>query len=190
MNNRTFITSQSLLMTASSIAFPFYLLLIRNIGDSYSQFGLAYGLFALTGALFHPVVGRLSDQIGDRLLLIVYTWGMAGVMLFVPIIETVSVLYMLQIAMGVLGAVQKTVEKTALARQYTGTQTGKKIGNYHFWTNVWGAIAVIATGYLIDFLTIGSLFYLASLLYMISAIMIMKSTSSRLTFQKEKPVQS
>ncbi|MCM3720037.1 hypothetical protein [Fictibacillus phosphorivorans] len=37
--------------------------------------------------------------------------------------------------MGVLGAVQKTSEKTSLAKQTTGKQTGQKIGNYHLWTS-------------------------------------------------------
>jgi MFS family permease len=176
-------------MTASSMVFPFYLLLIRNIGDSYSQFGLAYGLFALTGALIHPAVGRLSDKIGDRTLLILYTWGMAGMMLVVPIIETVTALYILQILMGILGAVQKTTEKTALSRQSSGKRTGQKIGNYHLWTSVWGAVAVMATGYLIDFLTIGSLFYIASLLYIISAVILMKSNSIKSMQETKKPVQ-
>ncbi len=189
MNYRTFVTAQSLLMTASSMVFPFYLLLIRNRGDSYSQFGLAYGLFALTGALIHPVIGRLSDKIGDRSLILFYTWGMAGMMLLVPIIETVAALYMLQIALGILSAVQKTTEKTALARQTTGAQTGEKIGNYHLWTSVWGAVAVMATGYLVDFLTIGSLFYIASVVYMTSAVILMKSASIKMNIQKEKPVQ-
>lgn len=189
MNYRTFVTSQSLLMTASSMVFPFYLLLIRNIGDSYSQFGLAYGLFAITGALVHPVIGRLSDKVGDRALLLFYTWSMAGMMLVVPIIKTVAALYMLQIAMGILGAVQKTTEKTALARQTKGTQTGVKIGNYHLWTSVWGAVAVMATGYLVDFLTIGSLFYIASFLYLVSALILMNSASFKMHSHKEKPVQ-
>ncbi|MFG6496500.1 MFS transporter [Fictibacillus sp. UD] len=189
MNYRTFVTAQSLLMTASSMVFPFYLLLIRNIGDSYSQFGLAYGLFALTGALVHPVIGRLSDKVGDRSLILFYTWGMAGMMLVVPIIKTVAALYMLQIAMGILGAVQKTTEKTALVRQTQGSQTGEKIGNYHLWTSVWGAIAVMATGYLVDFLTIGSLFYIASFLYMGSAVILMKASPLKYYANNEKPVQ-
>jgi MFS family permease len=172
------------------MVFPFYLLLIRNIGESYSQFGLAYGLFALTGALVHPVIGKLSDKIGDRTLLLLYTWGMAGMMLTVPIIETLTALYVLQVVMGVLGAVQKTTEKTALSRQSDGKMIGQKIGNYHLWTSVWGAAAVIATGYLIDFLTIGSLFYFASFLYVISGIILMRSNSMETIQETKKPVQT
>ncbi|MBD7963724.1 MFS transporter [Fictibacillus norfolkensis] len=189
MNYRTFVTAQSLLMTASSMVFPFYLLLIRNIGDSYSQFGLAYGLFALTGALVHPIIGRLSDQLGDRTFILLHTWGMAGIMLIIPIIETVTALYLVQIVMGILGAIQKTSEKTVLARQSNSVQAGKKIGSYHLWTSVWGAIAVMLTGYLIDFLTIGSLFYIASILYMISGFLILKSAAIPLRIQRKKPVQ-
>ncbi|MFC0189430.1 MFS transporter [Fictibacillus aquaticus] len=179
MNYKTFVTSQSIMMTASSMVFPFYLLLIRNIGDSYAQFGWAYGLFALTAALAHPVVGRLSDRVGDKWLLLLYTWGMAGMMLVVPIIENVGQLYVLQIVMGVLGAVQKTTEKTVFARQNDEAAAGKRVGKYHLWTTIWGAAAVIATGYLIDFLTIGSLFYVASFLYVVSGLVMGYGTISR-----------
>ncbi len=59
-----------MMLSASSVVFPFYLLLIRNVGDSYSQFGWVYGLFALTAAFAHPLIGRWSDQFGDRILLL------------------------------------------------------------------------------------------------------------------------
>lgn len=39
-----FVYSQSLLFFASSLIFPFYILFIKNVGSSYSQFGLAYTL--------------------------------------------------------------------------------------------------------------------------------------------------
>ncbi|RBN36466.1 MFS transporter, partial [Priestia megaterium] len=56
MTYKQLLHSQSLMITASSIVLPFYLLLLRNLGDSYSQFGLAYGIFALTAALSHPLI--------------------------------------------------------------------------------------------------------------------------------------
>jgi MFS family permease len=170
MNYQRFVASQSFVMTAGSIVFPFYLLFIRNIGDSYSQFGLAYGLFALTAALSHVWIGKLTDRYGDRIMLLVYAWGMAGLMLLIPISTEIWQIYFIQIVMGLLGAVQKTTEKTSLSRFTEPATAGKTIGYYHFWTSIWPAIAIIATGYLIDFLTIGSLFYLASLLYMVAAL--------------------
>ncbi|WP_026575420.1 MFS transporter [Bacillus sp. UNC438CL73TsuS30] len=186
MTYQQLIRAQSIMLTASSIAFPFYLLLLRNLGDSYSQFGWAYGLFALTSALFHPLIGHLTDRWGDKNLLILYAWGMALAMLLVPILSEIWQVYTIQVVMGVLGAIQKTTEKTAISRQVTSEQVGKKIGHYHLWTSIWAAAGIIITGYLIDFLTIGSLFYMTSILYMIAGIIVWKRPTIPLQDHVEK----
>jgi hypothetical protein len=81
--------------------------------------------------------------------------------------------------MGILGAVQKNTEKTALARNVEKSTAGKEIGNYHTWTSLGAAIAIILTGYMVDFITIGSIFYLASFLYFFSGIVIWKKKSKK-----------
>ncbi|HYK74272.1 MAG TPA: MFS transporter, partial [Pseudoneobacillus sp.] len=58
MSYQRFLNSQSLIVSASSVVFPFYLLFIRNIGESFSQFGCAYGLFTLISAFSYPLIGR------------------------------------------------------------------------------------------------------------------------------------
>ncbi|USD13835.1 MFS transporter [Priestia megaterium] len=172
MTYKQLLHSQSLMITASSIVFPFYLLLLRNLGDSYSQFGLAYGIFALTAALSHPLIGAWSDRVGEKRLLILYTFGMAVVMLVIPVLSTITQVYIIQVIMGLLGALQKTAEKIALSRQTDRAHTGKQVGHYHLWTSIWAALAVIATGYIIDFLTIGSLFYITSFMYVAGGVLI------------------
>ncbi|MGM0873264.1 MAG: MFS transporter [Bacillota bacterium] len=174
MTYKRLIYYQSIIMMASSMIFPFYVLLLNNIGNSYSQFGWAYGLFALTSALVYPLIGRFSDKLGDRKLLLTYSFSMSFILLFFPLVEEVWEVYVLQVIMGILGAVQKNTEKTALARNVEKSTAGKEIGNYHIWTSLGAAIAIILTGYMVDFITIGSIFYLASFLYFISGIVIWK----------------
>ena len=159
MTYRRFVASQSIIMMAGSMVFPFYILLLRNVGNSFSQFGWAYGLFALTSALVYPLVGRISDRVGDRKLLIIYAF-MAILMLCFPIATEVWHVYILQILMGILGAVQRNTEKTSLARKVVQENAGYEIGKYHVWTSIGGAVAIIATGYLVDFFTIGTIFIL------------------------------
>ncbi len=74
--------------------------------------------------------------------------------------------------MGVLGALQKKTEKTVLSRGVDVKHVGKTVGSYHFYISVWTSVAIILAGYLVDFLTIGSLFYIASILYGIAGLMI------------------
>lgn len=180
MNYQRFLRSQSLMVAAGSVVFPFYLLFIRNIGESYSQFGWAYGLFTLIAACSYPFIGKMTDRFGNKKMLLVYTWGMSIVMLLIPITTEIWAIYVIQILMGFLGAVQKTVEKTAISQHVKEMShtAGKSIGHYHLWTSISSAAAIILTGYMIDFLTIGSLFYLASLMFFIAGIMVSKSRES------------
>ncbi|MFJ7975553.1 MFS transporter [Peribacillus sp. JNUCC 23] len=174
MNYRRFFIYQGTVGMAASMIFPFYVLLLKNAGSSYSQFGWAYGLFALTAALSYSVIGKFADRVGDKALLILYSWGMALVLLTFPLAYEIWQVYLLQIVMGLLGAVQKNSEKTVLARSVKKETAGKEIGRYHMGTSIGAAIAVIATGYLVDFLTIGSIFYLASIVFAWSGFYIMK----------------
>lgn len=179
MTIKQFILYQGAVGMAASMIFPFYILLLKNVGNSYAQFGWAYGLFALTSALSYPLIGKLADRVGDKQLLLVYSWGMAILLILFPLAYEIWHVYLLQIAMGLLGAIQKNSEKTVLARTVKKETAGKEIGNYHIWTSVAAAIAIIATGYLVDFLTIGSIFYIASLLFAWSGIQILQVENSK-----------
>jgi MFS family permease len=162
---RYFVLSQSFAMMASSVSFPFYLLFIKNVGSNFSSFGFAYGLFMLSSALFHRWIGTASDKFGSRPLLIGYAWGMAFIFLFIPEVNSLAGVYTLQVILGLLGAVQKTCEKTLAGEVFHGKGAGKKIGSYHFWTSLFASLAVFATGVLIDFFTIAIIFYIASFLF-------------------------
>jgi len=168
MTLRTFIYYQTMLMIASSIVFPFYILLLNNVGHNYAQFGWAYGLFALTAAIFYPLIGKIADKIGDKALFVFYSFGMALILLFFPIVSEVWHVYILQIMMGLLGAVQKNTEKTTLARTVKKETAGKEIGTYHVYTGIGAAVAIILAGYIVDFLTIATIFYLGSIMYIVS----------------------
>lgn len=179
MTIKQFILYQGAAGMAASMIFPFYILLLKDVGNSYAQFGWAYGLFALTSAVSFPLIGKLADRMGDKRLLLVYSWGMAILLILFPLAYEIWHVYILQIAMGLLGAIQKNSEKTVLARTVKKETAGKEIGNYHVWTSVAAAIAIIATGYLVDFLTIGSIFYIASLLFAWSGIQILQLENSK-----------
>lgn len=67
--------SQSSVFFASSLIFPFYILFVKNIGSSYTQFGFSYGLFGLSGALIYPLLGRLSERLDSRYFLLANSLG-------------------------------------------------------------------------------------------------------------------
>ncbi|MGP4081223.1 MFS transporter [Pseudalkalibacillus sp. R45] len=167
------VISQSSVFFASSLIFPFYILFIKNVGSSFAQFGLSYGLFGLSSALLHPVIGKLSSRIDHRLFLLVNAWGMATVLLFFPHVSSIGQVYVIQLFLGMFGALQKHGEKIMIAELTDGSERGVKIGNYHFWTSIFSAFAIIAGGYLADYLTINIIFYMSSVLYFVSGLVVL-----------------
>ncbi|MEC1689383.1 MFS transporter [Bacillus mojavensis] len=167
--------SQSSVFFASSLIFPFYILFVKNIGSSYTQFGFSYGLFGLSGALIYPLLGRLSERIDSRYYLLANSWGMAVLLLYVPHVNGVLQVYIVQVLLGLFGAMQKHGEKVLIA-DFTDTgERGKKIGNYHFWTAVFSAAAIMLGGFLADFFTVQMIFYTSSILYFLSGLMMKKT---------------
>lgn len=120
------ILSQSSVFFAGSLIFPFYILFIKNIGSSYTQFGLSYGLFGLSGALIHPLLGRLSARLDSRWFLMANSWGMAVLLLTLPHITGVHQVYVVQVLLGLFGAMQKHGEKIMIADYTDGGERGKK----------------------------------------------------------------
>jgi MFS family permease len=166
--------SQSTVFFASSLIFPFYILFIKNVGTSFTQFGLSYGLFALSSALIHPLLGKLSSKLNNKIFLIVHSWGMALVLLYLPLIHTVVQVYMVQIILGLFGAMQKHGEKVLVANYTDISSRGEKVGSYHFWTSICSAFAIMLGGFLVDYFTIDFIFYMSSIIYFSSGVLLAK----------------
>ena len=49
---------QSLAILGSSLVFPFYLIFIKEVGGGFLQYGISYGLFTVSSALVHILVGN------------------------------------------------------------------------------------------------------------------------------------
>ena len=174
MNLKWVIISQSWVLFGSGLVFPFYIIFIREVGGSFSQFGLAYGMFMLSSACVHYGVGRGSDQFGRKIFLLISAWGTAALFLLFPMVISMWQVYVLQILLGALGAMQKTSEKALIADFTEGNERGKRIGSYHFWVSIFSGFAVIAGGFLIDIFTVDIIFYIGSLVLFISGLLVMR----------------
>lgn len=171
--------SQSIAIWGSSLVFPFYLLFINEVGASFSQFGISYGLFTISSAVVHQFIGSSSDRFGRKIFLIINAWGMAVIFLIFPIVTSIWQVYLLQIVLGIFGAMQKTSEKSIVADFTEGHERGKRIGSYHSWIALFSGFAIIGGGYLIDFLTIEVIFYIGSLALFISGFLTLKIKEKR-----------
>lgn len=166
--------AQSIVLFGTGIVFPFYIIFIRKIGANFTEFGIAYALFALSSAIVHKFIGKSSDKFGRKIFLLLNSWGVAVLFLLFPIVTNIIQVYVLQIILGVFGAMQKTSEKSIVADFTDGKERGRHIGVYHGWIAIFSALAVVAGGYLIDLLTLEIIFYIGSVILFLSGIAILK----------------
>lgn len=164
MNTNWLIRSQSIFTLAAGMVYPFYLLFLKNLGNSYSKYGLAFAVFTISSAAISQLLSKRLDRYA-HILLMTSSIGMMATMLVFPWINSFSWVIVLQLAMGACNAMQKTSEKLLIANHTEMGSRGEVIGSYHFWTSIAAGIAVIIGGYLIDWLTINALFYVSALLY-------------------------
>lgn len=175
MNKLKWLTvSQSIVLFGTGMIFPFYIIFIKEIGANFTEFGIAYALFALSSALIHKIIGSYSDKLGRKIFLLTSAWGLAILFLLFPIVTNIIQVYALQIILGVFGAMQKTSEKSIIADFTDIKVRGKEIGNYHGWIAIFSALAVIIGGYLIDLFSIEIIFYIASLILFLSGFATLK----------------
>ncbi|UQZ86580.1 Major Facilitator Superfamily protein [Paenibacillus konkukensis] len=162
------IRSQSIVTLAAGMIYPYYLLFLKNLGNTYSKYGLAFAVFTISSAAVSQWVAKKLDR--HALSILVYSsLGMTAAMLLFPWVDSYAWVLALQFLMGACSAMQKMSEKALLADYTQPGARGGTIGSYHFWTSIASGFAVIAGGYVIDWLTIDALFYCSALLYAFSA---------------------
>lgn len=168
MNIKWLVKSQSIVTLASGMIYPYYLLFLKNLGNSYSKYGLAFAVFTISSAAASQWLAPRLDRYGLRLLAL-SSMGMMACMFLFPWITSYLWVLIIQLVMGGCNAMQRMSERSLIADHTEAGARGPAIGNYHFWTSVAGGFAVILGGVVIDWLTIHALFYASGLLYGLSA---------------------
>lgn len=169
---KSLLVSQSVTLFGTGLVFPFYILFIKEVGANFTEFGIAYALFSLSSAFVHKLIGQWSDQLGRKLFLLINSWGTAILFLLFPIASELWHVYVLQIALGIFGAMHKTSEKAIVADFTDGKERGKIIGRYHGWIAIFSALAVIIGGYISDLFTLSVIFYIGSIILFVSGILV------------------
>ncbi|MNI17401.1 Tetracycline resistance protein, class B [compost metagenome] len=171
--------SQSMMTLGAGLVFPFYLIFIKEIGGDFTQYGIAYGLFTLCSAYANWWIGKTSDRYGRKAFLLLGAWGTALLFLLFPIATSIWQVYVLQMVMGVFGAIQKTCEKAMIADITEEGKRGEQIGRYHVGISIFSGLAVMIGGFLIDFFTLDIMFYLGSMILFISGLMLLRFNESK-----------
>jgi len=114
MNIRWLIRFQSVITLASGMIYPYYLLFLKNLGNSYSKYGLAFAVFTVSSAAVSRYLGPRLDRFG-REILALSSLGMMAAMLAFPWVGSYVWVLVLQAGMGLCSAMQRMSERLLLA---------------------------------------------------------------------------
>lgn len=173
-NLRIFTFSNSLMALAFGLFGPFYLIFINDIGGSIENFGIAVGLVVLSGAFVSLVAGKYSDVIGRKPLLIIGGYASALIVFLYTIIGSVWQLYLLQIFSGLIISIFGTAESAYLADITKKEKRGADIGRYDAYVGFAEAFAIFGGGFLAGRFGFELVFYLVSIIFIISTTILFK----------------
>jgi MFS family permease len=166
--------SNSLIALAFGLFGPFYLIFINQIGGSIENFGIAVGLVVLANSLMSFFVGKYSDKFGRKPFLLFGALASAVIVFLYTLIGTIWQLYLIQIFSGIIIAIYETSEHTLLADLTKRYERGKNMGKYYLYTGVAESIAMIAGGFLAGKYGFKLIFYVVSIIFIISTIFLFK----------------
>ena len=173
-NLKIFTLSNSLMALAFGLFGPFYLIFINDIGGSIENFGIAVGLVVLSGALVSLVAGKYSDSIGRKPLLIIGGYASAIIVFLYTVIGSIWQLYLLQIFSGLIISVFETSESAYLADITEKQKRGADIGKYDAYVGIAEALAIFAGGFLAGKFGFELIFYVVSIIFVISTTIMFK----------------
>lgn len=161
--NRIVVAILSVIGFSSSLVFPYYVLFLRNIGDSYDVFSLLYGLFSLSLSVVVYFGGKYIERVSPYLLMMLHSFFCSYLFFSLHTIENIKFVYIGQVLFGGFTALFKLAEKKLFMNA-----TSEFYRSYLFWTSFVTALCIIGVGVLFETIDIAYMFHLAAWLFLIS----------------------
>jgi len=169
-NFRYLLISTSISTLVGGIIGPFYVLFVQKLGGTLENFGISFGLMAVSQSLTSYMIGKYSDKLGRKTFLILSNITSAIAILFYLAISSPTQLFILQIFYGIIGAMWRTSETAFLGDITKRKIRGLMIGKYNAIVGLLEGIAMIIGGFVVGRLGIEVMFYVSSFAIGISTI--------------------
>jgi MFS family permease len=113
LNIKWLIRSQSIVTLAAGMIYPYYLLFLKNLGNSYSKYGLAFAVYTLSSAVVSQWLASRIDR-NAAPILVASSLGMMAAMIAFPWVFSYGWVLFFQCVMGACSAMQKMSERILL----------------------------------------------------------------------------
>ena len=151
---------------------PLYAIFIKDIGGGIEIAGVALAIVLYVTSLLSILIGRVSDKIGRKPLLILTGFSYAYVVFLYTTVTTVISLYIIQVLLGIVEAMRKTTNTTFIGDITKREKRGFQVGVYQTMVEVSKATAVLVSGFIIGESGFKIIFYIGSGIILLSTFLL------------------
>jgi len=173
-NYRTFLIANTIQALAGGIFIPFFIIFLFEGTGGLDVFGFAMGLMAFAYAVTSYYIGKYSDKMGRKKLLILSGFVLALVIVLFTFVTSLAGLFLLLALAGIARSVESTLEATYLGDITEKKTRGKNVGKYKAIIGVIAAISMAVGGILVNSLGFEVIFYFTAGMIVISALYMTK----------------
>lgn len=127
-------------------------------GLDAAQIGRIFGVQVVTALLMRPIMGKFSDRVGRRTLILTALCGAGALVIILPIINTYPLLIMFGFAWGLTTATVSSVAMAYITDLATRAQYGSAHGTYGMIFDIGEATGPVLAGVLLGWLGYGWMF--------------------------------
>lgn len=159
---------------------PLYAIFIKDIGGGIEIAGVALAIVLYVTSILSILIGKVSDKIGRKPLLILTGFSYAYVVFLYTTVTTVISLYILQVLLGIVDAMRKTTDVAFIGDITKKERRGFQVGLYRTMTDMAKASAVLLAGFLIGEAGFKIIFYIGSGIIFLSTFLLFEIKEKRL----------
>ncbi len=110
------------------VMFPLFPFIQKDLGLNYSQMGMLAGVLSIAWGITAPVIGRISDQVGHRIILIPSVFLFSIIAGFTGFAGTLGSLVLMRLLMGVVEGAYLPVSQACITEASKPTRLGMNQG--------------------------------------------------------------
>ena len=150
----------------------FLLVRSQDLGFRGSQLLLLYALFNLMSVVLGVTIGKLSDRVGRRVLLVMGYGLFALVYLGFALVQAPAFIWILFIFYGLYTALTRGVQKALVADLVHADRRGAEIGAFHMLVGLAALPASLIAGFLYTQVGVSVPFYFSAAISAIASILL------------------
>ena len=167
-----FTTVSSIWAIVFGLIGPFYVVHVERLSGGMEKLGIAFSIMILFQSLTSYLAGHYSDRLGRRPFLFLTSYVDAMILFLYTVIDETYQLYLLQGMLGITNGVADTISTSLLGDLTVKGKRGKAIGKFNAIVSLASAAGLALGGYIAKLYGIKSLFYLASVVVILSTILL------------------